>query len=195
MSKRDKLVRARRRHKRQIQKQKHQTSRARKLIRWLGSPAGLFFWLPAILTIASTYYSFKSHVSVEMDAPKNAKELFPTAFKITNDSWLPIYHLKHFTGAHEISLSNNRGASNLTLDDLSPEIPKLEAKEATTVWVTTVPLDYRGAIQADITVEVAYKTLFVIPRSENFRFTSWRDERENVHWRHLAESEPVIREQ
>ncbi|MGH8100937.1 MAG: hypothetical protein ACREIW_06545, partial [Chthoniobacterales bacterium] len=113
MSRRDRRAKARLRLKRQRQLEQRRRRITKKVLAWLFSPVGLIFWLLALMTIATTYFSFQSSVSVEIERSVNPQEPFPAIFKITNESWLSIYHIKRSVGIRDVKATEDRRIANL----------------------------------------------------------------------------------
>ncbi len=190
MSKRGKRARDLRRLKWQKQRQRNRRNKVRRLFGLIFSPVGPIFWLLALMTIATTYFSFQSSVSVEIERPLDPQHPFPAIFKITNEGWLPIYHVRRMVGVSKVENIYGGRIEGMQFDDSAPEIPNLDAKETATVTVR-MPF-YRNEMQyrlGDINVNVYYSTFIRTKKMQGFRFTLAYQADGTARWLHRARSE------
>src|SRR5436190_20793345 len=61
------------------------------VIAWMLSPRRLVGATLALMTIAGTYYLFKSKVSLQPESPLKSDFVLDTPFLLSNESVLPIY--------------------------------------------------------------------------------------------------------
>jgi len=170
------------------------------------SPRRLVGATLALMTIAGTYYLFKSKVSLQPESPLKSDFVLDTPFRLSNESVLPIYNIKQGEWLIERHRYPITPSPRMPFGELSEVEPIQTPPEKNTISslpgsqsVTLYPFDYmedktekRIPKRIIMIVDITYQTaIFRWRRTQTFWFRGDMGADGIFHWYPTQESEVI----
>jgi hypothetical protein len=136
----------------------------------------------------ATLYSLSAQIGIASELPINPGDPFSSPFTLSNDGFLPIYHVLFSCTLRDVKWQDG-GVVNIRTRTNAEPIKKIDAGEATTTFCKFLP-NKTKIKSADIEVEVKYRPAYLFwSKQKSIRFGTVKGSDGTLRWVPKALSE------